>query len=99
MEDDLALVRRAAAGERAAFDTLFERYADKVFCYAAARARSSAEAERACEVALARVFGELHLYAGAVGLDAWVLDRVHRACAAQLAAAPAAATPRVAATS
>lgn len=98
-EDDLSMVRCAAAGERPAFDALFERYADRVFRFAAARARDAAEAERASEAALCRVFAELGRYTGAVELDAWVLARVCSACAEHLDGLPAQGEPRSAASS
>jgi RNA polymerase sigma-70 factor (ECF subfamily) len=77
-EKDLALARSAAGGERAAFDALFERYAERVYRFLLARSAGRSAAEEGTEKALLRVFAELPDYAGTGSLDAWVLERVRK---------------------
>jgi DNA-directed RNA polymerase specialized sigma24 family protein len=88
---DLAEVRRALAGDRCAFDGLFDRYADRVYRLARRRSGGEREARELTRRMLERVFLELPGYRGDVPLDAWVLAQ----CKATLAAAaPSAPRPR-----
>jgi DNA-directed RNA polymerase specialized sigma24 family protein len=88
---DLAEARRALAGDRAAFDGLFDRYADRVYRLAHRRSGDEREARELTRRMLERVFLDLPGYRGGVPLDAWVLARCKAALAA---AAPSAARPR-----
>jgi RNA polymerase sigma-70 factor (ECF subfamily) len=76
---DLALARRVAAGERSAFDALFDRYADRVHALACRRASGLESARDLTECMLARVFSDIGQYRGDVALDGWVLVRCRRA--------------------
>jgi DNA-directed RNA polymerase specialized sigma24 family protein len=73
--EDLALARRVAAGERSAFDALFDRYADRVQALAHRHAAGLESARELTERMLARVFTDIARYQGDVSLDGWVLSR------------------------
>lgn len=85
---DLALARRVLAAEPAAFASLFERYADRVFAHALRRTPGHFEAERVTEAVLERILEELPLYTGELSLDQWTFTRVLEACAARAARLP-----------
>lgn len=70
---DVALVRRVIAAERAAFDALFERYADRVHALAQRRVTPPESARVLTERMLERIFADLGEYRGSVSLDTWVL--------------------------
>ncbi len=76
--DDLALVRGARA-DRAAFDRLFDRYADRVHQLCLRRATSEVPAEALTTRMLERVFSALADYDGGQPLDVWVLLRCRSA--------------------
>jgi DNA-directed RNA polymerase specialized sigma24 family protein len=80
---DLAQARRALAGDRAAFDGLFDRYADRVYRLAHRHAGEEEQARELAERMLDRVFHDLPGYRGQLPLDAWVLVK----CKAVLATA------------
>lgn len=88
---DLAQAHRVLAGDRSAFDGLFDRYADRVYRFAHRRAGNEAEAQELTRQMLERIFRELPSYRGEVALDAWVLVKCRAALAA---AAPTAPRPR-----
>jgi DNA-directed RNA polymerase specialized sigma24 family protein len=75
---DLKLVRQVAAGERDAFDVLFDRYADRVHLLAHRRVAGLDSARDLTERMLERVFSDLAHYQGDVSLDWWVLGRCKR---------------------
>jgi DNA-directed RNA polymerase specialized sigma24 family protein len=79
--EDLALAKRVAAGDRVAFDTLFDRYVDRVHSFALRRAEGLGSAQELTERILERAFGEIAEYQGDVSLDGWVLARCKRAIA------------------
>lgn len=79
--EDLALVRRAVAGDRVAFDVLFDRYVDRIHSFALRRGEGIGSAQELTERILERVFGEIAEYQGAVSLDGWVLARCKRVLA------------------
>jgi hypothetical protein len=76
---DLALTRRVTAGERAAFDALFDRYADRIYALASRRVEDLDAVRELTERMLERVFSEIAQYTGEVCLDWWVLGRCERA--------------------
>jgi DNA-directed RNA polymerase specialized sigma24 family protein len=75
---DLALTSRVAAGERAAFDALFDRYADRVYALANRRAEDLDAVQELTERMLERVFSQIAQYTGEISLDWWVLGRCER---------------------
>jgi DNA-directed RNA polymerase specialized sigma24 family protein len=83
-DDDLALARRAAEGDREAFVAFFERYFDVVFAFASRRRRGEVAAERLTEEILGAAVESLGDYTGDAPLAAWVL-----AIARSTAGAPA----------
>jgi RNA polymerase sigma-70 factor (ECF subfamily) len=88
---DLTQARRVLAGDRAAFDGLFDRYADRVYRLARRRASDEQEARRLTQQMLDRAFRNLSAYRGGMPLDVWVLVQ----CKAVLAGAvPSAPQPR-----
>lgn len=78
---DLALAKRAAAGERAAFDALFDRYADRIHALARRRASGLESGRDLTEYMLERLFGDVAKYEGDISLDWWVLGQCARALA------------------
>ena len=76
-DDDLALARRVAQGDREAFVTCFERHFDAVFAFALRRTGGEAAAERLTEEILRAALGALDAYAGDAPLAAWVLAIAH----------------------
>jgi DNA-directed RNA polymerase specialized sigma24 family protein len=70
--EDLALAKRVAAGDRVAFDTLFDRYVDRVHSFALRRAEGLGSAPELTERILERAFGEIAEYQEDVSLDGWV---------------------------
>jgi DNA-directed RNA polymerase specialized sigma24 family protein len=80
---DLVRTRQILAGDRAAFDGLFDRYADRVYRLAHRHAGDEGQARELAERMLERVFRNLPGYRGQMPLDAWVLVQ----CKAVLATA------------
>lgn len=70
---DLAEVRRVLAGDRAAFDRLFDRYADRVYRLALRNAGDEQGARRLTQRMLDWVLRSLPAYRGGIPLDVWVL--------------------------
>jgi DNA-directed RNA polymerase specialized sigma24 family protein len=79
---DLVQARSVLAGDRAAFEDLFERYADRVYRLACRHADDEAEARELTRKMLCRVFRDLSGYRGAMSLDAWVLVQCKEVLAA-----------------
>ena len=72
--DDLALVRRAQAGDGAAFGELVERHRRAVFRAALAAVRSPAEADDVAQEAFVAAFRKLPGFRGEAAFKTWVLS-------------------------
>lgn len=70
--DDLVLVRRAQAGERAAFKTLFERYHRRVYAVALSVLRSPADAHDVVQEAFVKVYRHLPDFQGNSSFYTWL---------------------------
>jgi RNA polymerase sigma-70 factor (ECF subfamily) len=71
--DDLALVRRAQAGDVQAFGTLVERHRRAVFRAALAAVRSPAEADEVAQDAFVTAFQKLDGFRGEASFKTWLL--------------------------
>jgi len=71
--DDLALVRRAQAGDTAAFGELVERHRRAVFRAALAAVRSAAEADEVAQDAFVTAFQKLDGFRGEASFKTWLL--------------------------
>jgi DNA-directed RNA polymerase specialized sigma24 family protein len=72
-DEDALLARQVAAGERAAFDRFFERYADRIHALALRRGADRGAAETCTRQVLTRALAELPHFRGEIPLDAWML--------------------------
>lgn len=73
MTTDTHLIASAAKGDRAAYDAVYEASFACVYAFAVRRTGERRSAELLCERILARVFRNLHGYAGDVPFAAWLL--------------------------
>jgi RNA polymerase sigma-70 factor, ECF subfamily len=71
--DDLALVRRAQAGDVEAFGALVERHRRAVFRAALAAVRSAAEADEVAQDAFVTAFQKLQGFRGEASFKTWLL--------------------------
>jgi RNA polymerase sigma-70 factor (ECF subfamily) len=71
--DDQALVRRAQAGDTAAFGELVERHRRAVFRAALAAVRSAAEADEVAQDAFVTAFQKLQGFRGEASFKTWLL--------------------------
>jgi RNA polymerase sigma-70 factor (ECF subfamily) len=71
--DDLALVRRAQAGDTEAFGVLIERHRRAVFRAALAAVRSPAEADEVAQDAFVTAFQKLQGFRGEASFKTWLL--------------------------
>ena len=71
--DDLALVRRAQAGDTEAFGVLIERHRRAVFRAALAAVRSPAEADEVAQDAFVTAFQKLQGFRGEAAFKTWLL--------------------------
>ena len=72
--DDLALVRRAQAGDAEAFGALVERHRRAVFRAALAAVRSPAEADEVAQEAFVAAFQKLGGFRGEAAFKTWLLS-------------------------
>ena len=72
--DDLALVRRAQAGDGEAFGELVERHRRAVFRAALAAVRSPAEADEVAQEAFVTAFQKLSGFRGEAAFKTWLLS-------------------------
>ncbi len=86
---DLELTRRVLAGERAAFDDLFDRAFAPVLAHAARRLGPGARARAVTDTSLRELLDFLPRYGGRMSLDALALAIVRRQTEEALAEAAA----------
>ena len=80
---DTELTRRAAAGDRDAFERLFAQCLPSVWAFASRRAAGRAAAEALTGRILRRAFAELDHYDGQVPFAAWLLTLARRVASSQ----------------
>jgi RNA polymerase sigma-70 factor (ECF subfamily) len=83
-EDDLALAREVASGNRTAFEQIMRRYNRRLFRLARATLRDDAEAEDALQDAYIAAFRNLHNYKGDAALCTWLSRLVLNECLGRL---------------
>lgn len=71
-EDVAALVQRAKAGDRVAFDRLVDLYQDKVYNFVARMVGDSSEAEDIAQEAFVKAFRNLPSFRGAASFQTWL---------------------------
>lgn len=79
--DDESLVDRACAGEREAFDRLYERYFGRVYAFVARRLGNRADVEETVQEVFLGVFAGLASFRGDGVFAAWVLGIARRTIA------------------
>ena len=79
-EDDLALVQRIVAGDRAALEPLMRRYNRRLYRLARATLRDDAEAEDALQDAYLHAYRSLGRFRGDAALTTWLSRLVLNEC-------------------
>jgi RNA polymerase sigma-70 factor, ECF subfamily len=79
-DDDRALVRRIAAGDRGAFEFLMRRYNRRLFRLARATLRNDTEAEDALQDAYIAAYRSIGQFRGDAALSTWLSRLVLNAC-------------------
>ena len=79
-EDDLALVQRIVAGDRAAFELLMRRHNRRLYRLARATLRDDAEAEDALQDAYLHAYRSLGRFRGDAALTTWLSRLVLNEC-------------------
>jgi RNA polymerase sigma-70 factor (ECF subfamily) len=79
--EDEKLIERACAGERAAFDLLYERYFTRVYAFVARRIGNRADVEETVQEVFLGVFMGLASFRGEGAFAAWVLGIARRTVA------------------
>jgi RNA polymerase sigma-70 factor (ECF subfamily) len=69
---DLALVAAIREGDRRAFETLYERYFQRVFSFAYSRLRNRADAEEVAQDTFTVVFRSIDAFKGQSSLLSWI---------------------------
>ena len=82
---DDELIEGLRAGDKAAFDSLYERYLSRVYPFVAQRRLSRAATEALVHEVLANVFSSLHTYCGNTSFVVWVLGVLRHTLARRLA--------------
>lgn len=80
-ETDESLVERLRAGDRRAFDTLYDRYFTRVFQFLDRRLRNRADTEETTQEVFANVFSSIDGYRGEAPFGAWVFGLTRRTLA------------------
>jgi RNA polymerase sigma-70 factor (ECF subfamily) len=83
-DDELALVRRIVAGDRAAFELLMRRHNRRLFRLARATLRHEAEAEDALQEAYLSAYGAMADFRGEASLATWLSRLVLNECLGRL---------------
>lgn len=79
-DDDLTMVRRALAGEEAAFELLVRRHTDSVWRLAYSMLRQRESAEDVVQEVFVKAYRGLAEFRGDSQLRTWLLSITHRAC-------------------
>lgn len=82
--DDLSIVARVSAGDRAAFELLMRRYNRRLYRLARASLRDDAEAKDALQEAYLCAFRSLAQFRGEAALGTWLSRLVLNECRARL---------------
>jgi RNA polymerase sigma factor (sigma-70 family) len=82
--DDMALARRIAAGDRAAFELLMRRHNRRLYRLARATLRDDAEAEDALQDAYLSAYRSIARYRGDAALSTWLSRLVLNECLGRL---------------
>lgn len=91
--DDLALARRLAAGDEAAFDAFFADYFPRLYRFARARLGTDDAAEDVVQVTLIKALRQVHGYRGEATLFTWLCAVCRREIVNWLERAGRAPTP------
>jgi RNA polymerase sigma-70 factor (ECF subfamily) len=83
-DGDATLIRRAAAGQRSAFDLLVERHQAAVYRFACSLARDEAAAEEALQETFLSAFKSTRRFRGEASARAWLLTIVRHVVERQL---------------
>jgi RNA polymerase sigma-70 factor (ECF subfamily) len=81
--DDLAIARRIAAGDRAAFELLMRRYNGRLYRLARASLQDEAEAKDALQDAYLHAFRSMGQFRGDAALSTWLSRLVLNECSAR----------------
>jgi RNA polymerase sigma-70 factor (ECF subfamily) len=79
--DDDALIARVVAGDRAAFDVLYERYLPRVYSFVNRRVHNRADTEETVQEVFINIFSSLASFRGEAPFAAWVLGLTRRTIA------------------
>ncbi len=71
-DGDMALVERLRGGDRAALETLMERYASRVYRLAHGITRNEADAEEVVQDVFLTLFRKIHTFEGRAALGSWL---------------------------
>jgi len=80
---DASLVTRIEAGEREAFEVLYERYFGRIYGFVARRLRNRADVEDTVQEVFASIFASLGSYRGEAPFPAWALGVARRVVASR----------------
>jgi RNA polymerase sigma-70 factor (ECF subfamily) len=80
-EGELALIERVLAGDRDAFDRIYDRYLPRVFSFVHKRLGNRADTEETTQEVFIHVFSCLASYRGEAQFAAWVLGIARRTVA------------------
>jgi RNA polymerase sigma-70 factor (ECF subfamily) len=78
---DQDLIERVLAGEKAAFETLYERYLPRVYQFVSRRVDNRADAEETVQEVFINIFSSLASFRGEAPFAAWVLGLTRRTIA------------------
>ena len=81
--DDLAIARRIAGGERAAFELLMRRYNGRLYRLARASLQDEADAKDALQDAYLHAFRSIGQFRGDAALSTWLSRLVLNECSAR----------------
>lgn len=84
LDSDVALVRRARAGDYQAFEQLFERYRTLVYRFAYQMTGRRDDAEDIAQEAFVRAYQNLHRYRDEAKFTTWILRIVTNLCTDQV---------------
>lgn len=82
-EEDEQLVDRVRAGEREAFDELYQRYFKRVYAFLDKRLRNRADTEETTQEVFINIFSSIDSFRGEASFAAWVFGLTRRTLAAR----------------